>query len=56
MPNPIITEQNTITISGVKYLIYSTGIVNGLWVYSIKDLETKTRHTDIPYHKIKMYL
>jgi len=56
MKEPIITEQNTITVKGVKYLIYSTGIVNGLWIYSIKNLETNQRHTDIPYHKIKKYL
>jgi len=52
----IINERNTFTVKGVTFLIYSTGIVNGLWFYSVKNLTTGERKTDIPYHKIKKYL
>ena len=52
----IINERNTFVVKGVTFLIYSTGIVNGLWFYSVKNLTTGERKTDIPYHKIKKYL
>ena len=65
---PIISERNTFKAKGVTFLIYSTGIVDGLWFYSVKNLTTGQRHEDenkhcegcrlcnIPYHKIKKYL
>jgi len=52
----IISERNTFTVKGVTFLIYSTGIIDGLWFYSVKNLTTGERKTDIPYHKIKKYL
>jgi|TARA_R110002167_G_scaffold35792_3_gene114078 hypothetical protein len=53
---PIISERNTFKAKGVTFLIYSTGVVDGLWFCSVKNLTTGERKTDIPYHKIKKYL
>jgi hypothetical protein len=53
---PIVSERNTFKAKGVTFLIYSTGLIDGLWYYSVKNLTTGERKTDIPYHKIKMYL
>ena len=55
MPKPIITDENTITVNNVRYLICSTGIVNGLWHYTLKNLETgELKYKQ--YHEIKKYL
>lgn len=56
MNKAIVNDQNTITINNITYLICSTGVVDGLWVYTIKDIEAGIYHKDIPYHKIKKYL
>jgi hypothetical protein len=53
---PIINESNTFIVKGVTFLIYSTGIINGLWVYGVKNLDTGEHKAGIPYHKIKKYL